>query len=172
MYIYSRAEWGARTPRPMSPQGVITEAFIHHSSGEDGKNFNTLTKQKAHVRQIQDYHMDNNGWSDIGYAFMVFQWVGLRDLRPEPRVFACRDTHFLPAAQLGHNSNTLPICIVGNGDKETLTPQTIALLAQLIKHYPHISPSSVLGHRDKVSTSCPGSEFYRQIPLIRMRVRH
>lgn len=156
----------------MVAQGIIREAFIHHSSGENGKTFDTLVKQKKHVRSIQDFHMDGNGWSDIGYAFMVFQYVGTKNLRIEPRVFACRSTRYVPAAQLGHNSGTLPICVVGNGDAEVIAPHTKDLIASIIRKYaPHVSPSNVKGHRDVVATTCPGSKFYAGIHLIRDRVR-
>ncbi len=38
--------------------------FIHHTVTPEEDNLDDCA---ARVRSIQDYHMDTNGWSDIGY---------------------------------------------------------------------------------------------------------
>ncbi len=49
----------------MSPSPhQVPYLFIHHSAGEECF---TQEECEAEVRAIQDYHMDYNGWSDIGY---------------------------------------------------------------------------------------------------------
>ena len=45
-----------------SPQ--VPYLFIHHSAGAECF---TPDDCEAEVRAIQNYHMDSNGWSDIGY---------------------------------------------------------------------------------------------------------
>ena len=42
--------------------------FVHHSAGRDCTSVDDCA---AEVRAIQNYHMDGNGWSDIGYTFLV-----------------------------------------------------------------------------------------------------
>lgn len=165
LHIYPRADWNARDPRPMSTQASPIEAFLHHSSGEDGHAFATLATQRKHVRSIQDFHMGSErGWSDIGYAFMVFQYVGVKDRRVEPRVFQCRLTKYVPAAQLGHNTRTLPICVVGNGDVETIHPETVRIIAALIRQYPSVR--TLRPHGAVTQTDCPGTHFRSAIPDI------
>lgn len=161
--IISRQEWHAREPRRHHPQGPPREAFLHHTSGEDGRTFNTLTKQSAHMRSVQSYHMDDpdHHWDDIGYSYVVFQYVGVRAPRVDPRVFMGRGAGEIPAAQEDHNERTIAICVVGDGMRESLHPQTIRVIAALIRAHPSVSilrphsanPAHVNG------TTCPGDKF-------------
>lgn len=56
--------------------------FVHHAEGPDCYNQEDCMAQ---VRGIQNYHMDSNGWSDIGYRWAKF-YHGKLILRDE---FAC-----------------------------------------------------------------------------------
>lgn len=160
MRIYSRAEWGARPPKPgMADQAPPTEAYVHYS-GAAIKGLNSLAKQKAAVRGIQNYHMDSNGWSDVGYAFIVCQPVN--PLR-RARVFECRSTRKVPAAQAGHNTGTLPVCVIA-GPGEPMRRNTRYRIEQLLRRYPSVK--TVGGHRDVTSTDCPGDVIYSWIPRI------
>ena len=91
--IISRAEWGARpptnSPTPLGDnvrvsliiqfnsctyyydliRGVLLQAqlpyqFVHHS---EGSYCDTQVTCSSVVRGIQNFHMDSNGWDDIGY---------------------------------------------------------------------------------------------------------
>jgi hypothetical protein len=144
----------------MTPQDAPIEAFIHYSYDFSVGRFDTLAEQEAKMREIQRYHMDNNGWSDIGYAFVVFQPYGT--LR-RARAFQGRPTKYVPAAQANHNTRTLPICVVAGPDNE-IKRNTRYVIEQLINRYPSVKV--VGGHRDVVATSCPGDKLYAQIPTI------
>lgn len=170
LHIYTRAQWNARHPitSRMVTQGAPVEAFLHHSSGEDGHAFATFATQRAHVRSIQDFHMGpERGWADIGYAFMIFQYVGVRDRRVDPRIFQCRLTTYVPAAQLDHNTRTLPICVVGNGDVETIHEETQKVIAALIRRFPTVK--TLRPHGAVTQTDCPGKHFTAAIPQIAKR---
>lgn len=161
-HIYTRAQWGARTARPMSRQGAPLHAFLHHSDDANGQAYRTLTTQKAHMRELQNFHMGpEREWSDIAYHFIVFQYVGVKELRVEPRAFTGRLTAFEPAAQLGYNMNTLAICVVANGDHEPLHTETMKLIAELIRKFPTVRDlrphSANPAHPGE--TDCPGTRF-------------
>lgn len=75
MNVISRASWGARAFR--TPGGAVPfpgprRGIKYHHLGEDG-NWQPKDHNACHakVRSIQNYHMDVNGWSDIGYSFLV-----------------------------------------------------------------------------------------------------
>jgi hypothetical protein len=159
--IYPRARWSARTPRAMASQGSPTEAFIHHSDDVGSSQWDTMAEQCAHMRALQNFHMDGRGWSDIAYAYIVFQPYGKLT---RARVFEGRDYHKVPAAQLGHNTGTLPICVVGNFERDGVKRNTRYVLEQLLRK--HGSVGVVGGHRDVVGTTCPGDHLYSQIPVI------
>lgn len=65
-----RAEWRARPAKSKERLRIIPPPFvvIHHSAGRECSE---TEKCKEYIRNIQDNHMDNQGWSDIGYNFIV-----------------------------------------------------------------------------------------------------
>lgn len=171
--IFPRNAWHARGWRKFDVQAEPRFAFVHHSDDPDGQRFNTLAKQAARVKGIQDFHMDDpdHRWNDIAYHFLIFQYVGVRDVRNEPRVFTGRLLAFEPAAQEDYNMGTLAICVVGNGDKETLTPQTQTIIRELIRKFPTVRdlrPHSA-NPKHPGGTECPGSRFRAHVADIARR---
>lgn len=162
--LYHRSAWHAVPPRPTSSQQFTTEGFVHHSEDSNGQAYDTLAKQEAHIRDIQRFHMDRSdpkhGWSDIGYHYVIFQ-PNHRHVRAH--IFGARAVTAVPAAQLDHNSNTLAICVIGNGDRETLHQNTKLAIVSLLNGH---RVRKVGGHRDVTPTDCPGERFYRDIPSI------
>lgn len=70
--ICARSCWSARSPSSsISQMSGLTRAIIHHTAGAGDYNTTSQSQSAALVRAIQNYHMDSNGWSDIGYHFVV-----------------------------------------------------------------------------------------------------
>jgi hypothetical protein len=158
--IYDRERWRARAPRPMTRQNLPREAFIHHSDESDADHLIDLARQSQRMRAIQAFHMGpERGWSDIGYHYVVFQPYGKLN---HARIFEGRRAGFVPAAQLGHNTGTLAICIVGNLDDDPVKPATRETIEQLLKLFPSVK--TLGGHRDVTSTTCPGKHGYAAVP--------
>lgn len=68
--ICTRSCWSARNGTCTTTMSSLTRAIIHHTAG--ASDFTTdYETAKARVRNVQNYHMDNNAWCDIGYHFMV-----------------------------------------------------------------------------------------------------
>ena len=67
----TREEWGARPPDGLYYMGDLVQyLFIHHSAGNDCYDKETCMQE---IRNIQNYHMDSNGWPDIGYRCGLLQ---------------------------------------------------------------------------------------------------
>jgi len=69
--ILSREVWGAneairRAPPSYAPS--LQFALVHHTAGT---NSYTASQSAAIVRGIEIYHVNGNGWNDIGYNFLV-----------------------------------------------------------------------------------------------------
>ena len=163
MKVYSRAEWDARPPSGvMARQEGPEEAFLHYTADRPGTAFGlvTLAQQKAHLRGIQNYHMDSNGWHDVGYHYVVFQAYGLLT---RARIFQGRRAEFVPAAQAAHNTGTIAICVVA-AEGEPLKRNTRYAIEQALARHPSLV--TLGGHRDVVATSCPGDPIYASIPQI------
>ena len=163
--VYSRKDWGARAPRPMTDQpGAPREAFLHHSDGDRAESLRTLNAQKQRLRGIQAFHMDERGWSDVAYHFVLFQPYG--NLK-YARIFEARDWRKVPAAQLGRNSGTLAVCVVGDFTSDVLKRNTRYAIELLLTTHPAGAQLRTLGgHRDVGATTCPGDGVYRWLPKI------
>lgn len=166
--LYELEQWNSRDWRPMTRQDPdqIREAFIHHTTDTRAEGVDTLTEQKAAMRAIRDFHMDVRGYSFIGYGFVVFQAFGERK---EARAFQARPLTFVPAAQLAHNTNTAPICVFGNFQRDDgVKADTIECIVGILERLKHRHPrlAVVGGHRDVVQTSCPGDTLYAKVPTI------
>jgi hypothetical protein len=171
IHVYEREDWHARTPKPMDRQDPPREAFIHHGAetDRDAQAVGTIAEVLAAMRGIQNFHMDGRGWSDIGYHYVVFQPHGKLK---HAVICEARLVHFVPAAQLGHNTGTFAVCVYGtidSGDK--LEDNTVWALSRLLSGVRAgmtgaASLRTVGGHRDVTQTECPGNLLYSSLPRI------
>ena len=167
--VHSRSEWGARSGRGCSSNTSKTRMAIHHtvtpSSGDP----------KVRLRGIQNYHMDSNGWCDVGYHFLV---------SVDGRMWEGR-----PLGQLGthvgnNNTGNVGISFIGcfqnsgcNGWAPATPPSVMldggaTLVREISRIYGiSINATNVKGHRDHsgATTSCPGDNLHRLLPEIRSR---
>lgn len=146
MNIIDRAEWGARAPRSRSTVswGDRTEFVVHYSDGPTTQS----------VRSIQDFHMDGNGWSDIGYNFLV-------DV--QGRIYEGRGWLTVGAHAPDHNSSGIGVCMIGrDGDATPAAKRSIrALYDEAVRRKGHTLRQ--LGHRDVYNTSCPGDQLWNWV---------
>lgn len=154
----TRKQWGADAPGPMATNPLTDKSklFVHWSTGR----FNKLVTRrgaKAAVLGIQDFHIDDRGWSDIGYSYVVVQARGKleRALILEGRLF-----RNVPAAQEGFNTGNGAVCVL-MGEGEQLLDGTLAALKLVYSHFR--GKGGVKGHRDVMATECPGDKLYRHL---------
>jgi N-acetylmuramoyl-L-alanine amidase len=108
------------------------------------------------AKEIRDWHVNTNGWQDIGYHYVIRR-DGRQELgRPESE----------PGSHAaGHNANSIGVCMVGGTDANdkakaecNFTRQQWASLDRLVTNLKQRHPNAeVLGHRDmpRVSKACP-----------------
>lgn len=161
MKVVSRKNWKARTAKSTSYNRLNSNStlFVHYSAF-DGGSYDTVEKQKQCMRNIQNYHMDNNRWSDIGYSYVVFQPTGRLK---RARVYQARTFRNVPAAQAGYNTGNGAVCVVA-GSNNKIRKGTIRKLKAIYKRFPG---TKVKGHRDVNQTSCPGDDLYSKLGKIR-----
>jgi hypothetical protein len=167
--LWTREEWSAADPGDMLRNKKLLEAFVHHTTNANAKSIDSLAEQKAAMRATQNFHMDHNGWADIGYAFVVFQPHGGLE---NARVFQGRETRYVPAAQANHNAGTVPICVYGNYESEPVKPETVTAICRVIywvQRHHRKSLVTVGGHRDVGQTQCPGGNLYAELDEIARR---
>jgi hypothetical protein len=174
--IRTRAAWGAnerlRSGRPS--YGRVRAGFVHHTVNANGYR---RAQVPAIIRGIYAFHTQSNGWSDIGYNFLVDRfgriWQGrFGDLR----------RNVIGAHTFGYNHVSFAMSAIGNF--ETARPSAPMLRAygrlmgwRLGKYGINAGAMrrrlegrtfrAISGHRDAGSTACPGIRLYRKIGTIR-----
>lgn len=128
----------------MTPRKII----LHHS----------LTKDSGTVswQAIRRYHVETNGWRDIGYHF------GVELVNDTYELFVGRMVNEVGAHTLGQNSDSIGVCLVGNFDLAEPSPEQWATAVRLcrgLRSLAGIPASQIFGHRDFAAKSCPGKFF-------------
>ncbi|CAF4128177.1 unnamed protein product [Rotaria socialis] len=154
--IVSRSEWGARAPKSTTGMAKsLPYVVIHHTTG------GTCTAKSACIvkmKGFQNYHMDSNGWDDIGYSFLVGE---------DGNIYEGRGWTYVGAHTYGYNSQSIGISVIGDYMSQKPNAAAINSVKALIEcgiSRGYISRAYTLrGHRDLDSTSCPGNAFYNEI---------
>lgn len=155
--LVSRSAWGARAPRATASYLASTRGVKVHYTGDymDPRIVDDHDRCAPRVRSIQNGHMDDNGWNDIGYSAVVC---------PHAYVFVGRGPHRLPAANgPGLNSGHYAVCGLV-GDKGHTKP-TDAMLNGIRDAIGWLRAEGdagfeIKGHRDGYATDCPGEPLY------------
>lgn len=158
--IQTRKSWKARPARARTRQDVkeIREFFLHWPGNNRDKNL-TPAQERAKLREWQNLHMDepSRRWSDFAYSFAVFS---------SGRIYRGRGMNFVPASQLGHNTNTVSVVCVG-----PITDKMKASLAYLKNHCDNRADRDLVvrGHGDVCATECPGPELRKFAKMLNKR---
>lgn len=175
--IESRAEWcpSGDCPAQTSPTPTnVTHMIVHHAAGTNNAN-----DWAAIVRAIWDLHVNGNGWSDVGYNYLI---------DPNGIVYEGRGYNILGAHFCGMNTGTMGVCMMGNYTDIVPTTQSLESLERLLawkscdigadplgESY-HASSNAVIknisGHRDGCATACPGDSFYPLLPQVRQETNN
>ena len=155
----------------------VSHLVVHHSAGANSSN-----NWPAVVLSIWNYHRFTNGWSDIGYNFLI---------DPDGNIYEGRGGNdgyaldVLPAATCGSNSGTMAVCLLGNFEEVSPQEDAMASLETLLawkaqdrsidatasstlNNYGIID--HVFGHRQGCSTACPGENLFTRLPQLRLDI--
>ncbi|GGB84513.1 hypothetical protein N798_11215 [Knoellia flava TL1] len=174
--ILTRASWGAdESMRKGSPSyGAVKGEVVHHTV-----NANTYAADDvpALIRAIYAYHVQRNGWNDIGYNFLIDRFGRTWEGR-----FGGTNRAVVGAHSPGVNSWTTSASTIGNfSSSGTSVPAAVTAAYQSLFTWKarlhQLEPEwtvnlggttqrSISGHRDNTSTECPGDALYARIPAI------
>lgn len=131
--------------KPLFMRRATDYIVIHHSASGAGTT----------ITDINRWHLAN-GWSGIGYHYVIYPNGDIWRGRPETMVGA----HAYQDAQHEANSNGIGICLIGNFETGTPTSAQMASLVWLIGDIQARYPKAkVIGHKDVMATACPGKHF-------------
>jgi hypothetical protein len=181
--LISRLAWGANESiRRADPlfAGSLHFAIVHHTAGT---NSYTRAESAAIVRGIMVYHVQGNGWNDIGYNFLVDRYGQIFEGR-----YGGIDRNVVGAHAEGFNTSSVGVSVLGTYGGAGITTAARDALVRLLAwrlDVGHVDPLSTLtwpsggnaryptgvpvflraisGHRDAGFTECPGDALYAQI---------
>ncbi len=179
--IVPRASWGAdesirRALPSYSP--TLRFAVVHHTAG---RNAYSRSEAAAIVKGIQLFHVQGNGWNDIGYNFLVDRFGTIYEGR-----FGGVVRNVIGAHAKGFNTGSVGVALLGTYGDSAPSRAAQDALAELLAwrlDLAHVDPLGVLtvlsggnerfpasvpvllravsGHRDTGYTECPGSVVLR-----------
>jgi hypothetical protein len=187
--IILRKAWGANERIRRANPGyapALLNAIVHHTAGAAGSS---PAQSAAIVRGIQVYHVQGNGWNDIGYNFLVDRFGQVFEGR-----YGGIERNVIGAHAQGFNTGSVGISVLGNYDSAALSPAAREAVSRVIAwrlDVAHVHPLSritsissgnarfrkglpvwlraVSGHRDTGFTSCPGKSVHGQLGAIARR---
>ena len=107
----------------------INSIIIHHSASPS-----TTT-----LEQIRKWHVEDNGWNDIGYHFIITDDGTIHEGRPLSKV---------GAHTKGKNRYSIGICVVGNTSiiAPSMTQmEQLTLLMSALRHDFQLEPEGISG---------------------------
>jgi N-acetylmuramoyl-L-alanine amidase/FlgD Ig-like domain len=188
--IIPRASWNANESIRRAPPAysdAVHFAVVHHTAGS---NDYTAAESAAIVRGIEIYHVEGNGWDDIGYNLLVDKYGQVFEGR-----YGGVDKPVIGAHAEGFNTGSVGVAVLGDYTTKTLPPAAKTALEQVLAwrlDLAHVDPLStfqwlsggnprfpkgvpvfmraIAGHRDTGFTDCPGNALYAELPQIAKEV--
>lgn len=129
----------------------IDKIIIHCAATKEGVYVSTET--------IRRWHVEERGWSDIGYHYVI---------ELDGCIEKGRDENIQGAHTKKFNKKSIGICYVGGVDKDmkpkdTRTPDQIASMKDLICTLKNKYPkATVHGHNEFSSKACPSFDVKKE----------
>jgi flagellar hook assembly protein FlgD len=189
--IIPRASWGAdesirRAPPSYAPE--LRVAVVHHTAGRNGYS---RAEAAAIVKGIQLFHVQGNGWNDIGYNFLVDRFGTIYEGR-----FGGVDRNVIGAHAQGFNTGSVGIALLGTYGSTAPSQAALDAITRIVSwklDVAHVDPTASLtyvssgsnryanrvpvvldavsGHRDTGYTACPGDSLYARLGAIASAAR-
>ncbi len=156
---------------------TVSHLIVHHSAGS-----NSSTNWAGVVASIWNYHVNTNGWCDVGYNWLI---------DPNGVLYVGRGggNNVVGAHMCGYNQKTMAVCLLGTYTSVNPTQVMLDKLTQIlawkccnsnidplgsgpITSYPG-TMNNISGHRQGCSpgyTSCPGNSVFNLLGSIRTSV--
>ncbi len=122
----------------------INKIIVHCSATAEGKDYT--------IDDIYDWHVNQNGWSNIGYHFIVYR---------DGEIAQGRKMSDVGAHVKGHNHDSIGVCYIGGMDaknqyaKDTRTPKQKEALDKLLRYLSYHFNAPIAGHNQYATKACP-----------------
>jgi hypothetical protein len=149
---------------PLAPERV-RNLVVHYSAMHTDEQADHR-KCASRVLGIQHYHMTSDQLTPGGASDIAYNWL----VCIHGAIFKGRGWGRRSAATGPANGHSVAVCFLGNDTKgrRDATPEARAALREVRDFVRRNGPrfEKVTGHRDYMSTSCPGDELYRFVGVL------
>lgn len=156
MKLVKRSSFGWPSTPKVGKAACRNGLVVHYDGSVQNLDDKSHSSCVAYWKGTRKFHMGSSrGWSDIGYSFGVC---------PHGYVFEGRGFGYQQAAQPGGNS-TWTSCTFMSGEGEQPTKAQLQAFRDLrayLRGSKNVA-ASIKGHRNFISTSCPGSVLYKLV---------
>ena len=185
--VIRRNAWNAAAPTCAMNTATLSAAIVHHTAGSNV--YQTQAQAMQQIRNDQAFHMNGNGWCDIGYNFLVDRFGNIYEGRHNSF-----NANVIGVHAGGFNTGTVGIAFLGN-HQSTAVPQaaihamgsvvgwrlglagrdpnsTVQLTAGVNSRWTPgtlVTLPRVMTHMDVNFTACPGALAVNVMPQIRQR---
>ncbi len=139
----------------VKPDRPVDRVFLHCSASDHDHHDDVSVMRRWHT----DPEPDGRGWSDVGYHLFIRKSGEVQEGRPLTRI---------PAAQAGHNTGTIAVCLHGLA-KEKFTREQFASIHDLSRQIDRAYDAGVTihGHCEVSSKLCPVFDYRAVLGLDR-----
>jgi len=119
--------------------GRWSEITLHHSGSDDPDRSDgrSDTPRGITLDELRHEHVSVNGWSDIGYHFLISNGYNLdgdpTDEAPDGAILEGRSLDFVGAHVRDRNRGRIGVCLAGNFEDMYPTKRQLASLLRLLK---------------------------------------
>lgn len=157
--VVPKSVWGGRAGS-CSTGDRPDHITVHHTDTP----FHDSISMPARMRQVQSFHMDERGYCDIAYHFLIGQ---------DGKVYEGRSELKLGAHTGGANTHNAGISFIGefmaNEVPQAMLDAGARVMKALKREYGiTLNRTKVKGHRQSgtTSTTCPGDKLYAKLQTI------
>jgi hypothetical protein len=168
--------WKARPPSgPIEVRNAKPDKIIVHHTALDNTTDFSANHAYEMSRQIQNLHMDVNRWVDTGQNFTNSRGGWITEGRHQSLAALNSGDRLVVGTHAGDAQNPVSVGIENEGTYMTadvpdpLWQSLVQLCAYIVSKY-GIPPGEIYGHRDFMTTQCPGDVLYERLAQLREQV--
>ena len=167
----SRADWNAKPPKGEMSLHKPQFFTIHHTGMPQKPNLSTEAKLQALQKFSQNDSPMADGsikkaWPDVPYHFYI---------ATNGEIAEGRDINFQGDSNTDYDlEGHVLIVLEGDFNKEKVLPKQWESLKKLVSYISDkydISRETISGHKDQAETTCPGTDLYLKLPLLKIENR-
>ena len=125
---------------------LVNKIIVHCSDTPKGAYYD--------IEDIRKWHVQENGWQDVGYHYIILL---------DGSIQIGRNLETIGAHCYGHNKSSVGVCYIGGKSQDTRTKEQKESLKVLLKTLKKIYPiATINGHRDFSDKNCPSFDATKE----------